>query len=117
MMARPLPNDLDEELFGELAAIFRRITPDRVRELKNALAEQDWKVAGRMAHTMKSSSAQLGLWGLSQVCRKMEEKGLGGDPTDWAPLLEEFSLQVNQALNELPLGPAPFEPRPPEAGV
>lgn len=99
---RVLPHDLDEELFGELVAIFRRVTPDRVKELKTAVETKSWKLAGRSAHTMKSSAAQLGLWALSEVCKKMEAKGFAEDGDNWAPLVMEFEETLRVALKDLP---------------
>ncbi|MBX2988661.1 MAG: response regulator [Bdellovibrionaceae bacterium] len=102
---KPLPYDLDEDLYLQLIAIFRRVTPDRIRDFEQAKAKQDWTAAGKIAHTIKSSAAQLGLTELAEICKKMEVKGLSGEgDEDWETMSAEFHRRMEKCLNELPAG-------------
>ncbi|MBF0589293.1 MAG: response regulator [Magnetococcales bacterium] len=65
---------------------FERITrkfldgaPEKLRELRTALENNDNETATRMAHTLKSQSATLGATTLSQLARKMEMAGKAND--------------------------------------
>ena len=84
------PHDLDEDLYQDLARLFLRITPDRVVELEKSFILNDGKAMGKIAHTMKSSAAQLGLVELAEMCKRMEIKGLQGSDEQWDDLLAEF---------------------------
>lgn len=95
------PHDLDEDLYQDLVAIFLKITPDRIKDLRLAIEKNDHKAAGRMAHTMKSSAAQLGLDELAAVCKRMELKGLSGSDEDWAVLMNEFEVCMERTLSKL----------------
>ncbi len=43
-----------------------------LRELESALAADDRPAVGRVAHTVRSSSASVGALGLSTLCRELE---------------------------------------------
>ncbi|MBX3039373.1 MAG: response regulator [Bdellovibrionaceae bacterium] len=95
------PNDLDEELYQDLVAIFLRITPDREKDLRQAIEKKDDKSVGKLAHTMKSSAAQLGLNDLASICKKMELKGLSGSSDEWPDLMAEFDRSLEAVYAKL----------------
>jgi chemotaxis protein histidine kinase CheA len=64
--------------------------------------------AGKIAHTIKSSAAQLGLAELADICKRMEAKGLEGiGEQTWQSLYVEFESKMNDSLLSLPSAPGP----------
>lgn len=71
---RELGGDDDPGLVTELIAMFLDDAPKRLAEIEGALANGDVKRLERAAHTLKSSAANVGAAGLSQLCREIEER-------------------------------------------
>jgi HPt (histidine-containing phosphotransfer) domain-containing protein len=70
---RDLGGEDDPGLLAELIDIFLQDAPQRMSEISNGLKCGDLKIVERAAHTLKSSSANIGALGLSSVCRQMEQ--------------------------------------------
>ena len=62
----------EPDLLGRIVALYRSSGADQVRELETAMRAGDAKTAGRAAHSLKSSSAQLGAGRLSARCARIE---------------------------------------------
>jgi HPt (histidine-containing phosphotransfer) domain-containing protein len=76
----------------------------RVDRLRAAVATGDAKTVMLEAHTLKSSSANLGAPGLSVLAKRLEEIGRDGDMTESVPYLERFEDEfavVKANLEEL----------------
>ncbi len=56
----------------ELIAIYLADTPDKLHAILQGLEQRDGKEVLRLAHTLKTSSAQIGAMALSQLCRELE---------------------------------------------
>lgn len=73
---------LDEDggcgLFLELIDLFVDDAATQLRTLQTALANGDIKSLERAAHTLKSSSANIGASRLSGVCHELEKLGRAG---------------------------------------
>jgi HPt (histidine-containing phosphotransfer) domain-containing protein len=48
-------------------------SPKRLKEMEESLVTGDLEIMRRAAHTLKSSSANMGAVLLSQICKDMEE--------------------------------------------
>jgi len=98
---RELGGEEDPGLFVELVNLFLEDTPERMRELSAALEKQDPRAIEHAAHALKSSAANLGALGLSDLFRAIEsagrEKDLGRAATLVAKALPEFG-KVEAAL-------------------
>jgi HPt (histidine-containing phosphotransfer) domain-containing protein len=70
---RDLGGEDDPGLLSELIDIFLQDAPQRMSEISNGLKSGDLKIVERAAHTLKSSSANIGALGLSSICRQMEQ--------------------------------------------
>ena len=70
---RELGGEDDPGLILELIGIFLEDAPQRMDEISRGLATGDLKLLERAAHTLKSSSANIGAVGLSKICKQMEE--------------------------------------------
>jgi HPt (histidine-containing phosphotransfer) domain-containing protein len=60
-------------LIAELIEIFLADAPQRLHDISKGLSSGDLKTVERAAHTLKSSSANIGAVGLSNLCREMEQ--------------------------------------------
>lgn len=101
-------NDL-KELMGadfivELIDTYTLETAGLIDKLGQALEAGDAATFGRLAHSIKSSSASLGALNFSGQARELEMVGKGGDLSGAGPKVEELAadfLQVKGCLEEL----------------
>jgi len=70
---RDLGGDDEPGLLAELIGIFLEDAPQRMKDITEGLAEGDLGRVERGAHTLKSSSANIGALGLSDLCRRIVE--------------------------------------------
>jgi HPt (histidine-containing phosphotransfer) domain-containing protein len=70
---RDLGGDDEPGLLAELIEIFLEDAPERMKDITEGLATGDVGRVERGAHTLKSSSANIGALGLSELCRKIVE--------------------------------------------
>ena len=77
-----------DELVREMAGIFLEDMPQRLAAARAALARGDGAGVALPAHTMKSSSAQLGATALERLCAAAESLAAEGEPSRAAPLLD-----------------------------
>ena len=69
---RELGGSEDPRLVQELIDLFLEDAPRRFDELARGSRAGDFELLERAAHTLKSSSANVGARGLSELCRKIE---------------------------------------------
>jgi HPt (histidine-containing phosphotransfer) domain-containing protein len=69
---RELSGDGDESLFQELLELYVDDSTKQIQRLQEAIVKREIKVAERIAHTRKSSSANLGAMLVSKMCKEME---------------------------------------------
>jgi HPt (histidine-containing phosphotransfer) domain-containing protein len=70
---RELGGEDEPGLLIEIVALFLADAPQRLGEIDRALATGDLRSLERAAHTLKSSSQNVGALGLARMCREMEE--------------------------------------------
>ena len=81
--------------FAELVPVFIESTRNILDQLKIAFDQQDIEAFTRQAHSLKSSSANLGGLILSEIGAKLEEAGHQGQLPDSA----EFILPIEENFN------------------
>jgi len=69
---RELGGDDDPGLVGELIELFLEDAPKHLQSMVSSLESGDLEVMTRAAHTLKSSSANIGGLHLGDVCAAME---------------------------------------------
>jgi CheY-like chemotaxis protein/HPt (histidine-containing phosphotransfer) domain-containing protein len=72
--------------------------------LRNALADSDFTLLKRQAHTMKSNCAMFGALALSDDCQRLEKLAAGGETTAAAPLValvDEDYMRMSALLTEM----------------
>ncbi len=72
---RELGGDGDGGLFLELLDLYVDDSTKQMERLAQSLASGELKIAERIAHTLKSSSANLGAMAMSKICLEMEMCG------------------------------------------
>jgi two-component system sensor histidine kinase/response regulator len=72
-------------------------------QLDDACRANDLKVIKDVAHTLKSSSANLGALKLSQVCAEIEAVIRDETPTDLTPMIQTLRHEAAKALAALPM--------------
>jgi PAS domain S-box-containing protein len=93
--------DNDENLYGELAQIFRRNTPLRLEELQVAFRERDREAAARAAHSLKGNAATVGAMPLSRLADAAYAHLRQGRWTEAEALLPGLAEGLDQVLRRL----------------
>jgi len=93
--------DNDQALFTEICVIFKSDGPELVRKLRDAVDAGQIIVAIRHAHSLRSSSANIGAFELSELARQAELAGNQGDTEIIRALLPVIDAKLNEVIAEL----------------
>jgi CheY-like chemotaxis protein len=88
-------------LLRQIIAHYREDAPQRLQDIRDAIAAGDAQSLRQSAHTLRSSSANLGAMNLSHLCKKLEMMGRVGTTTDapeWIAQIEAEYAKVKVAL-------------------
>lgn len=91
----------------ELIALFVRITPDAVQDMRAARAKEDWGAVRLLAHSLKSNAHDMGAAMLATLCAKLELQCTSGAPSDPDGQLTAIDVELNEvrtALEHLEIG-------------
>jgi two-component system, sensor histidine kinase len=69
---RKVAGDQDAGFVAEMAQLFSDETAKSLTDLRSGFDRRDWKLVSRVAHSLKSSAATLGLMRLSSACKALE---------------------------------------------
>ncbi|MBL8859337.1 MAG: Hpt domain-containing protein [Planctomycetes bacterium] len=101
---RELGGEDDPGLLVELIELFLADAPLHIQEVERSLASGDIKKVERAAHTLKSSSANIGAKNLSEICRQIECLARNQEKDQISPLLAATTqsfAEVQSALRAL----------------
>jgi signal transduction histidine kinase/CheY-like chemotaxis protein len=102
---RALDNNGGKGLFVKVLSLYLSDSPKLVEKILSAVEKGDGESLRRAAHTLKSSSANVGATDLPELCRKVEEMARAGEiPASGDPLLgrlEEDYRSVREALSTI----------------
>ena len=87
---RELQEEGESDLVVELFDMFYRDAPLRIEEMRAAIRKKDAATLGTVAHTMKSASANLGCFPLSELCAELERIGRAGTLVDAQTLFDRL---------------------------
>jgi HPt (histidine-containing phosphotransfer) domain-containing protein len=90
------------DLVDKMVALFLRHTPDRLSLLRTGAETDDWASVERAAHSMKSSSANLGLRDLRARAEAAEGLAYEGRGMQIRPLLTGLEQAFAAVREELP---------------
>lgn len=112
--AREWIEEYGEDFLMDLVDVYLADTPNRVAQMREAFSGGDAQTLIREAHTLKSSSANVGAMRLSALAKEMESAGRSGKLEGMANDVQQFEeefVQVKVALEALKSCPAEFVSR------
>ena len=98
---RSLDSDGSNGFLKEMINIYLEESPRLISEMKAALKENQVENFTRAAHTLKSSSANLGAMALSEMCKELEMMGKSGNmsrASEKAAIVAQEFEKVKKAL-------------------
>ncbi len=98
---KSLSETTGRDILGKSARFFLRQTPDDVASLLQAAAQADLETVRNIAHSLKSSSANLGAMGFSRLCNQIEDSAREGRIETALAQLPEVEAMLPQLLYEL----------------
>jgi two-component system, sensor histidine kinase and response regulator len=98
---RQLDPDGNDRLLARLIALYRDDSSQLLADIDNAMKLGDSESVARAAHTLKSSSANLGATNVAALARQIEHLARGGDLSDLPSSLTKLRAQRTVALSEL----------------
>jgi two-component system sensor histidine kinase/response regulator len=100
-----------EDFLVDLIEVYLADTHNRIAQMRGAVDGGDTDTLIREAHTLKSSSANVGAMRLSSLAKQMEFAGRSGDFAGMADDVQQFEdefIQVKAALEALKSSPSEF---------
>lgn len=107
---RAMETDRTPNIVDKLIEMFQEDTPKIIHAVHEAVASGDPASARRALHTLKSSSANLGGKGLSDLCARMEHMAKDKDMDKLAETLIDLQCEYDQVLKALDLERRRHEP-------
>lgn len=102
---RELASPDQPDFLKNLLTLFTQSAPERLRTLLAALQSGDLSNAGREAHSLKSSAANIGATEFSEICQAIEKAARANDSHTaqiQMPLLQPALDAVLRELSQLP---------------
>ncbi len=100
---RELQVDGEPDILDELGSLFVSNAPEKIKAMADAISKGNADALQKVAHNLKSSSANIGALNLSGICKKLELLGRSGTLKDAKNLLERAEIEygrVKAALEE-----------------
>ena len=88
-------------LFGQIVKVYLESAPVLLAQLKAGLAAADFDSVRSAAHTLKSSSANLGATELSKMCSKLEAAARAGTVGTEVPSISAIEAEYEQVRTAL----------------
>jgi CheY-like chemotaxis protein len=98
---RQLDPDGQDRLLSRLIALYRDDSSQLLADLDSAMKTGDAEGVARAAHTLKSSSANLGATNVAAIARQIEHAARGGDLAELPSSFTKLRAQRTVALSEL----------------
>jgi PAS domain S-box-containing protein len=94
--------DEAREFVEEMISCFLEQTPQQIAALERAIAQNQKLEMGRIAHSLKSSSAAMGAQRLAEFCTHLEKLGKQGHSLpELEPTMRKLNAEYNQASQAL----------------
>jgi PAS domain S-box-containing protein len=98
---RELDAGTEQGFFRHIIGLFIDDSPKRLANLAAAIAAGDGLTAGRFAHSLKGSAANLGARRLAAVCAEIEALGRAGDLEGIPALYAQAEAELRAAMDAL----------------
>jgi len=89
------------DLLGKIIGLYLESSPGLLRQIRDAVAGEDGDALRQAAHSLKSSSANLGAKRLAAVCKELEQRGRERRLEGAAELLRELEAHHARAREAL----------------
>ncbi|MDX2455928.1 MAG: response regulator, partial [Gammaproteobacteria bacterium] len=99
---RDMEDEDDPDMLAEIAGLYLDRAPELLQAMQVAVANKDAEPLRIAAHTLKSSSANIGARALADLCRELEELGRSGSVDNAASklsLVYDEYCRVDAALS------------------
>jgi len=100
---RDMEDEDDPNMLADIIGLYLDMAPELLQVMQTAIAHKDAEPLRIAAHTLKSSSANVGARMLSDLCRELEELGRSGSlenaATKFSQLHHEYQ-RVDAALSD-----------------
>lgn len=90
-----------DSLIRDLVALFKETTPERIQDIRNGIADGRALDAERGAHTLKSSSGNLGVMRMYELAARIEADVSAGTLDGLDGLVDELEGEFARARAEL----------------
>ena len=98
---RQLETDGSEGIFAKMVTLFMGNSPPLLQKIEDSVATRNPEGLRYAAHTLKSSSAQLGAMELSETCKALEAHANDQNFQDAIPLIGQLESQFEAASRAL----------------
>ena len=88
-------------LLAELHSVYIRTSETLIKEIHTAIAENNAQALKEKAHSLKSSSGNMGALQLSQICLQLEKMGEAKQMTEAQALAPSLDNEFKQVSTEL----------------
>jgi HPt (histidine-containing phosphotransfer) domain-containing protein len=85
----------------ELSELFNREADACLEKIERGLAQHDFALAARAAHSLKGSSSNLGANRLAAVCAAIEQHAINGDGVQAAAQIPDLKEQLQRVRDSL----------------
>jgi signal transduction histidine kinase/CheY-like chemotaxis protein/HAMP domain-containing protein len=94
-------SDEDEKQHMDLIITFVKSNQTTIKDINNAIAVSDIKLAHRLAHTLKSTAGYVGMTMLAEAALTVEQSISSGNDEFLREKISALEYEMNAALNEL----------------
>jgi HPt (histidine-containing phosphotransfer) domain-containing protein len=98
---RKLGQEIGEDLLGDLLKMYLENTPQIIARIKEGIQANDAKKVELNAHTLKSSSANIGAKSLSLLAAQIELSAKGQIINDLGPQMEMVDTEAKAIIAEV----------------
>jgi CheY-like chemotaxis protein/class 3 adenylate cyclase len=96
----------EPEIMAELIQIYSNESVELMNSLREAIAAGDANKLNQTAHSLKSSSGNLGATQLASLCQTLEQQGKNNDLTNSAATFAQAEAEYLRVMKALPFTPA-----------
>lgn len=88
-------------ILEKIITIYLETSPEQIRTIKQAYSQENRDVVRKTAHSLKSSSANLGAETLSAVCKRLEIQAIGAQWQDLSDLITTIENEFDCVADAL----------------
>ena len=81
------------DLVAQVMTTYLNHVPPQLDAMRNAASQRDWSGVARCAHTLKSSSSQIGAQRLADICGVLERAARNGEVESFSEMLLRISQE------------------------